>query len=327
MRVIVSGATGFLGGRLSTLLRGFGHDVVGLGRNADKGCDLMTSGARFVTVDLSQPPTESVLKALGSADVFVHAAGLSSAWGSRAAFLRANVSGTRHAIAMARATGVRRFVFLSSPSVTFRFSDQVDLREDTPLPKPVNAYAQSKQIAERDVLAADDLSPIILRPRAIYGPGDAALLPRLIRAADNGPIPFLRGGHALTNLTYVDDVARAIICAMDAPREITGRIYNIAGDEALSLRVIIESAAAKVGIAVRWRPIPWPLALSAARFAEAVARMRRDKPEPIITAYALGILAFTQTLDTSAAQRDIGFRPQIRFAEGLARTFSEGPVR
>ncbi|ENN86857.1 NAD-dependent epimerase/dehydratase family [Rhizobium freirei PRF 81] len=324
MRVIVSGATGFLGNRLCAFLQENGHEVIGLGRNVDKGRHLEARGTRFVSVDVSASPSESMLKKLGHADVFVHAAGLSSAWGSRATFLQANVAGTRHALTMARAAGVRRFVFISSPSVTFRFSDQADLREDTHLPIPVNAYAESKQIAERDVLAASDLSPIILRPRAIYGRGDVALLPRLIRAAEKGPLPFLRGGRASTNLTYVDDVVRGIVCAMDAPQEIAGRTYNIAGDEALPLRLIIESAAARAGIKVRWRAIPWPLALGAARLAEAVALLRPDKPEPVMTAYALGTLAFTQTLDISAAQREIGFKPQIRFEQGLHRTFGGG---
>ncbi|MGO4566963.1 NAD-dependent epimerase/dehydratase family protein [Rhizobium sp. 2YAF20] len=327
MRVIVSGATGFLGGRLCALLREDGHEVVGLGRNAEKGRHLETCGTRFASIDITVSPGASVLRGLGHADVFVHAAGLSAAWGSRAAFLGANVAGTRHALTMARAAGVRRFVFISSPSVAFRYSDQADMCEDTPLPRPVNAYAESKQIAERDVLAAIDLSPIILRPRAIYGRGDVALLPRLIRAAENGPLPLLRGGRASTNVTYVDDVVLGIVCAMEAPREIAGRTYNIAGDEALPLRVIVESAAANAGIAVRWRAIPWPLAVSVARLAEAVALLRPGKPEPVITAYSLGILAFTQTLDISAARRDIGFQPRVRFEQGLVRTFGGGVIR
>lgn len=324
MRVIVSGATGFLGGRLCALLAAGGHEVIGLGRDAAKGNDLKRSGIRFVGVDLAAPPEAAMVKGLGRADVFVHAAGLSSAWGPRGAFLRANVTGTRHALAMARAVGVRRFVFISSPSVGFRFADQAGIREDAPLPKPVNAYAESKQIAEGDVLAATDLSPLILRPRAIYGPGDVALLPRLIRAAGRGPLPLLRGGRAATNLTHIDDVARAITCAMQAPAEIGGRIYNVAGDEALPLRTIIEASAARAGIPVRWKRLPWPLALGAARMAEAVSLLRPGQPEPVITAYALGILAFTQTLDISAARRDLGFQPDIRFDEGLARTFDGG---
>src|SRR4051812_13880012 len=148
MRVVVSGATGFLGGRLCRLLVEVGHEVVGLGRNAEKGRVLEEAGAKFLGSDLTIAPDAAFVTAVGPADGFVHAGGLSSAWGPRADFMRANVNGTRHALALARAAGVRRFVFISSPSVYFRFADQVDLQEDEPLPRPVNAYAESKQLAE-----------------------------------------------------------------------------------------------------------------------------------------------------------------------------------
>ncbi len=322
MRILVTGATGFLGGRLSRMLVEAGHEVVGLGRDADKGRALANDGIRFVRGDLSAPPESTLVKALGGADAFVHAGGLSSAWGRRKDFIDANVKGTRHALAMARSADAERFVFISSPSVSFRFADQVDVREDNPLPTPVNFYAESKQVAERDVLAARGLLPIVLRPRAIYGPGDKALLPRLVRAAGRGALPLLRGGQASTNLTYVDDAAAAIIAALEAPASLSGRIYNIAG-EVQPIRSIVEKASAMAGTKVRWRKMPWPVAFAATRVAENVARVLPGNPEPVVTAYGLGILAFTQTLDTSAARRDLGFDAGISFADGLARTFGE----
>src|SRR6185295_7027804 len=160
----------------------------------------------------------------------------------------------------------------------------------------------------------------VLRPRAIYGHGDAALLPRLIRAARAGPLPLLRGGEARTNLTYVDEVVRAIELALAAPDGLAGRVFNIAG-EAVKLRDVVEQAAAKAGIAVRWRRLPWPLALGAARAIEAVSRLRSGTPEPRVTAYGLGLLAFTHTLDVSAARAALGFEAAISFAEALERTF------
>jgi nucleoside-diphosphate-sugar epimerase len=172
------------------------------------------------------------------------------------------------------------------------------------------------------VLAAVDLSPIVLRPRAIYGPGDNALLPRLVRAASRRALPLLRGGQARTNLTHVDDATAAIMAALDAPASLSGRIYHIAG-EVQPIRSIVEKASAMAGIQVRWRKMPWPAAFAATRVAEAVARMLPGNPEPVVTAYGLGILAFTQTLDTSAARRDLGFGACTSFADGLARTFGE----
>jgi nucleoside-diphosphate-sugar epimerase len=325
MRILVTGATGFLGGRLCRWLAEAGHQVVGLGRNLDKGHELERAGVRFVQCDLSTAPDAALIEGIGAADAVVHAAALSSPWGSRADFMRANLTGTRSALEIARAAGAKRFVFISSPSVLFRFADQLDVSEDEAFPRPVNFYAESKQLAEREVLAAGDLSPIVLRPRAIYGPGDTALLPRLIRAAKAGPLPLLRGGEARTNLTYVDDVVRAIEAALAAPDALAGRVFNIAG-EAVMLRRVVERAAAATGVAVRWRRLPWPLALGAARAIEDIARLRPGAPEPRVTAYGLGLLAFTHTLDVSAARAALGFEAAVSFEDGLARTFARKTV-
>jgi len=321
MRIIVSGATGFVGGQVCGALRAAGHHVVGLGRNMEAGRRLAELDIEFLPVDIAAPLGREVTAKLGPADAFVHAAALSSAWGPRQAFHAANVEGTRRCLALAREIGASRFVFLSSPSVTFRFADQPGVREDEPFPAPVNAYAASKQQAETLVLAAPDLSPIMLRPRAIYGQGDTALLPRLIRAARRGPLPLLRGGQARTNLTHVDDVVAAIAAALAAGPMAAGRVFNIAGPQDLALRDIVERAAQAADVTVRWQAMPWPLALAMARTAEALAWLRPGRPEPAITAFGLGTLAFTHTLDTSAAMATLQFEPSIGFEEGLKRTF------
>src|SRR6185436_6065465 len=144
MRVIVSGATGFVGRRLCGHLQERGHAVVGLGRNPEKGRALESERTRFIACDLAADPASALLDAIGAADAFVHAGALSSPWGARSDFMRANVAGTRNALTMARAAGVRRFVFVSSPAVCFRFADQLDVSEREPLPRPVNFYAESK---------------------------------------------------------------------------------------------------------------------------------------------------------------------------------------
>lgn len=316
MRLVVSGATGFLGGHLCRYLSGQGHEVIGLGRDSEKGAGL---GARFEAVDLS---TSEALNGVSSADAFVHCAALSSNWGRRIDFERANVTGTRNALAIAERMGVKRFVHISSPTVAFRFRDQLNLSEDAPLPGPVNAYAASKQHAERLVRARPEISPIILRPRGIYGPGDSALLPRLLRAAQSGALPLINHGETVTDLTYVDDVVRAIALALTAPDICNGRTYNISGGEPLSIKAIITQAAQAAKIPVSFTGIPRILAMTAARIAEFAANMTPGRPEPLFTAYSVGVMAYSQTLDISAARRDLGYTPHISFADGLRRTFS-----
>lgn len=316
MKIVVSGATGFLGGHLCRYLNGQGHELIGLGRDPEKGANL---GMRFEAIDLG---TSDVLTSVAQADAFVHCAALSSNWGRREDFERANVTCTGNALAIAKRLGVRRFVHISSPTVAFRFRDQINLAEDAPMRSPVNAYAASKQRAEAIVRACMEVCPIILRPRGIYGPGDSALLPRLLRAAQSGTLPLIRHGEAVTDLTYIDDVVQAIDLALMAPSPCNGRTYNISGGEALSIKSIITQAAEAAKIPVSFTGIPTVLAMAAARIAEWLAVLTPGRPEPLFTAYSVGVMAYSQTLDVSAARRDLGYTPQFSFADGLRRTFS-----
>lgn len=320
MRVIVTGATGFLGARLALRLKTEGWEVAGIGRNPERGRWLTENGIGFFPLDLTAPGSRDALRAFGSADLFVHAGGLSSAFGRRRDFLAANVTGTCTALALARRAHVRRFVFISSPSVYARFCDQFDLPETAPLPRPLTPYADSKARAETLVLGNADLSPIVLRPRAMYGLGDTALLPRLLRAAQGGGLPLLRGGNALTNLTHVDDAVEAILAAGGAGPKVGGEIFNIAGDEVLRLTDVVDRVAERAGLEISWRPVPWTLALALARLSEALARLKPGMPEPAVTVHGLTAFAFSQTLDTSKARNLLGFAPKVRFEVGLERT-------
>lgn len=316
--IAITGATGFLGGALARRLLALGQPVIALGRNTEKLAALKALGAQTLCADLSvcAPETPAV-----QADALVHCAALSSAWGTREAFHAANVEGTHNAIVLARRMGARRIVHISTPSLYFRFRDQPFMREDAALPSPVNTYAATKREAEAIVLAAGDLDPVLLRPRGIYGAGDTALLPRLLRAAKAGPLPLIRGGAAKTDLTHVEDVVSAVLAALQATPGLTQRIFNISGGEALPIRKIAEAAAARAGATVRWRSTPANILLTAARTLEFASTLHPGRPEPRITAYSAGLFAYTQTLDITAARNHLGWQPRISFEEGLARTF------
>ncbi|MAK63915.1 MAG: 3-beta hydroxysteroid dehydrogenase [Maricaulis sp.] len=318
MKILVSGATGFLGGHLVRHLARRGDEVIALGRDREKLETLRPFCSGLTACDLARPVEVS----WPGIDAVVHAAALSSPWGRHDAFRRANIDGTRHMIELARASGARRFVLISSPSVYFRFADQYDVAESTPLPKPVNAYAATKRQAELLTLAATDLDPVILRPRGLYGRGDTALLPRLRKAALSGPLPLLRGGRAATDLTHIDDVVSAVLAALSAPTDLPQRVFNISGGEALPVRRIAEAAARRSGITPRWRSLPITPVLAAARLSEMVCRTLPGSPEPRATAYGVGLFAYHQTLDLSAARTWLDWRPQVDFETGLDRTFA-----
>jgi len=262
--VCVTGATGFLGGALARQLLRAGQSVIASGRRIEALKPLEDLGAGLHIADLSQtaaPPD-------ANCETFVHCAALSSPWGRREDFIAANIDGTRNAIALARALKARRFVHISTPSLYFRFADQEHMREDAALPKPINAYAETKAEAEQIVLDASDLDPIILRPRGLYGAGDTALLPRLLKAAAKRPLPLMRGGRAATDLTHIDDVVSAVCAAIDAPASVKHRVFNISGGVALPIQSVVNAASEKAGFTARWRTVPFGIVRTYAQLSE-----------------------------------------------------------
>jgi nucleoside-diphosphate-sugar epimerase len=316
MKIVVTGGTGFLGREIVNRLMIAGHEVVALSRGQTTSRD-QSNAVRFVQCDINN--RESLILAFESCDCVVHSAALSSPWGSRKDFLRQNAEGTASVVSACETTGVRRLVHISSSSVYFSFHDQHSILEDCVLPKPVNAYAESKQKAEIAVSRFKD-EVFILRPRGIYGPGDLHLLPRLLRVMKSRPLPLLRSGEALVDITDVSVVADAVLNMIEAEKTGAGT-YNVSHGEPISIRALVNYISAGLNVPCRWRKLPVAMALSAARLLETMARIDPRNNEPLVTAYSLGLFAYSHSLDISKAQRELNWRPKLSLHDGLQRTF------
>lgn len=314
-RVMVTGASGFLGGHVVRTLASQGVSVVAQGRNASR---LVFDGnVRVCRCALSDVATLSA--AARGCDAIVHSAALSAPWGARQDFIDANVIGTANVIAAARAGGVSRLVHISSPAVIFDGNDQVLVDDSAPVPARLGSdYARTKRAAEALVGAvAGEFQTVILRPKAIYGAGDNALVPRLVRAARRGTLPQIGDGANAVDVTHVDDVVRAIECALLAERGL-GDTFLISGGEHVPLWTMIRALLAGIGVPSPARTISLGTALVAAGVMEAVAAVTRR--EPTLTRYSARILARTQTYDISRARDILGYQPRVTSADGLART-------
>lgn len=322
MDILVTGGTGFLGKHLVRGLLGAGHRVRLMGRGmGDAGVRaLLEAGAVPVKADLRDHA--AVSEACRGAEVVFHVGALSAPWGKREEFFATNLGGTRSVVAGCRLHGVRRIVYVSSPSVVFDGHDHINLGDDAPYPRHfASVYSLTKKLGE-DVVnnSSADLETVILRPKAMFGPGDVALLPRLITAARRGRLPQIGDGRNLVDLTYVDNVAHALMLAIDAPRAV-GKTYTITNDEHPNLWQVIRSTLERLGLSTNLRRVPLPVALAATGAMEAIATMTGR--EPTLTRYSTAILARTQTYDISAAKRDLGYAPVVSFAEGMERTLAE----
>jgi 2-alkyl-3-oxoalkanoate reductase len=314
-QVLVTGASGFLGNHLCRTLASHGIAVRAHGRAVSRLP--VADGITPFPGDLCD--IAGLTAAAAGCDAIVHAAALSAPWGARADFVAANVTGTSNVIAAARATGVRRFVHISSPAVLFDGRDQHDLRDDAPYPERFSSrYAATKRQAELLVRGAmTEMETIILRPKAIYGDGDRALVPRLVRAASARRLPQIGDGTNRVDVTHVDDVVRAIECALHSTRGIGGT-FLITGGEHVPLWSMIRELLAGIGLPYPSRRLSVRAALALAGTLEAIASVTRR--EPLLTRYSALILARTQTCDITRAGEMLGYQPQVRAVDGIART-------
>lgn len=323
-RALVTGATGGLGLALVSALREAGYEVRATGRNVAQAGRLTEMGAEFVRGDLLEMDLATLCRGI---DVVFHAAALSSPWGPRDVFQRINVEATRKLLDAARGGGVGSFVFVSSPSIYAAMKDQVGLTENSPLPaRALNAYAATKREAEEIVLAADapEFRTVSIRPRALIGPDDAVLLPRILALVSRGWFPLFRGGRALVELTDVRDAARALVDTDRLRERVGGMAVNISGGKATEVSDLVRSLGEALGRTISLRPVPMMVATTVAGVSEAVCGILPGRPEPKLTTYGIATLAYSQTFDLARARDLLGYAPKYNAVETARELAARG---
>ena len=314
--VLVTGATGFLGEYLTQRLTKR-YRVLALGRNREKGKRLEEQGAVFCPGDFTR--RESCARYFQGVDYVIHAGALSTVWGEWEDFYRTNVLGTELVAALCRENGVKRLVYLSSPSIYTGKEDQYHIREDqAPEQNNLNYYIKSKLMAEAILRKWEKkgLETVILRPRGLIGIGDTSLVPRILTANAKTGIPLFREGRNLVDLTSVENVALACELSLTAEKA-PGRAFNITNGEPMEFRNILEQFLRAIGEEPRYRRLPFGLVYALAGGLEWLYRTLRHAGEPPLTRYTVCTLGYAQTMDISSAREILGYVPEKTLAESI----------
>lgn len=322
MRLLITGATGFLGSHAARHLaeRPDVEHVVATGRSRKTVHDVDHPKVEYVLGDLAEPATVTALFSAAPTHV-VNCASLSSPWGRAADFERANVATQALLIAAAERAGVERFVYVSSPSIYALAGKRLGVREADPLPRRhANHYARTKVAAEA-LLAESRLAYVTLRPRGIVGAGDTVIMPRLLRAHRAGRLRVVGSGRNVVDLTPVRSVVAAVERALapELPPAALRQAYNVTNGAPVELWPTIDGVLRRLGEPPVEGRLPRWLGLAAAGFAEARARLTPGRPEPALTRYGIRVLADSTTLDIAKARQLLGYVP----AQGLDEALDE----
>jgi nucleoside-diphosphate-sugar epimerase len=345
--VFITGASGFIGGKIAERLLSEGRRVRVLARRPLPGLEKL--GAEVVLGDLA----DSAALRRGCADIgtVFHVAARVGVWGPEKDFVKVNVEGTGAVIAACRATGVPRLVYTSSPSVVYNGGDLGGVNESAPLcthaPSP---YPTSKAAAELLVRQAHsaELATISLRPHLVWGPGDKNVIPRVLALARRSRLKIIGSGRNKVDLTHITNVVDAHLLAERALAFVAGvadpgpfgdlstkktpgsetpatgamhaggKAYFITNGEPVVLWDWINELLRGLGMPEIKKHVSLTTASFTGGLLETLWRVLPLKGEPPMTRFVAKEMATDHWFDISAARRDLGYAPRISMAAGTA---------
>jgi nucleoside-diphosphate-sugar epimerase len=314
VRIAVTGATGFVGGAVIRRLAAHGHEVLALGRS-----EAGPEGFEYASWDLGaggSPPG-----ALATCDAVVHAGAHVAGWGAERRFRAVTVEGTARLVDAL--SPVARLILIGSSSVYApdRRPGRY-LEGDAPVDprRYLGPYPRAKAEQERLVTARRPGS-IVLRPRAVWGPGDRTLLPRLEARVRAGRLVLPAGGRHPMSTTHVESLVDAVEAALARP-EVHGAV-NVADSTPRSPAELLGALFAARQESLQIVGVPGPVADAIAVALEGVYQLARTRREPPVTRYAISALATPMVLDLDRLHHELGVAPDVDLAaraEELSRT-------
>jgi nucleoside-diphosphate-sugar epimerase len=319
MRVLLTGATGFLGRALAKRLAESGHAVAALVRARDAALEAL--GVEAVIGDITS--LESVVAAAAGCDAVVHSAARVATPGRLENDYDVNVAGTDHVLAACEVNRIARLVFTSCAGIAVDGRRVGVIDEARPLPaRAATPYLATKALAERHVLAANgsELATVALRPHLLWGPGEPHFLPELVARAKSGQLRLIGDPGGVIDGCYIDNAVDAHLAALERLEpggEIAGKAYFVTQGEPTSADGFFNALLHAAGFPAETRRA----SAARVRASALVAPLRHAATgrTPLVRADTLALFGRGAVFDLAAARRDLGYAPRVGMSEGLAR--------
>lgn len=321
MKVLVTGAAGFLGGHLVDMLVERGDEVRAMVRPVEEAVRLRElAGVEVVHGDLTD--RESLKRVVQGVQRVYNVAAKTGPWGLEKDYTAANVWGVADLITAAMDAGVQRIVHTSSITVYGHHLHGI-VTEDQPFHAEDNPYSRTKIAGEKliaDLVKERGAPVVIVRPAWIYGPRDTASFGRFVALVESGKGFLIGSGKNIVPVVYVRDVAQGLIRAGDAGDEVIGQAYTLADDHRVTQYEYLNMIASFLDVAPVTRKFPYFAMYTAGRSAELLwqAMGRRKSAPPPVTTYGVTLLGGNQEFSIEKARRELGYKPEYDYIRGLA---------
>jgi nucleoside-diphosphate-sugar epimerase len=313
----VTGGSGFVGRPLIQALVARGIAVTALARSEAAVAAVAGLGAEPCRGGLDD--VTAMTLGMRGCDTVLHVAGHLAEWDPYAVFYDANVVGTRNVVQAAQAAGAATLVAAGASAVVMGGPVPMhDIDEDLPLQRPGwGPYIATKAEAERIVGAADrdGFRTVVVRPPLIWGAG-MPMLDAMVAAVESGRFALPDGGRQRMSTSHVDNVVEGLLLAAERGRG--GQAYFVADGDTSTLKEVMADLRPTRGLPPVGRSAPFALAWRMAALMEGLWRLGRIRLKPPITRQTLRMIGQDFTLNIGKARRELGYRPVVTRAVGLA---------
>jgi nucleoside-diphosphate-sugar epimerase len=320
MKVLVTGAAGFLGGHLIDMLRERSDEVRAMVRPVEDASYVRSlKDVEVVYGDLTDE--ESLKRAVQGVQRVYNVGAKTGPWGLEEVYRAINVQGLANLVNIAMEAGVERIVHTSSITVYGHHLHDL-VTEDHPFYAEDNPYSRTKIAGEKLLanLVKDRGAPVVIaRPGWIYGPRDNASFGKYVARVESGKFFLMGSGKNIVPVVYVRDVAQGLIKAGDAGNEVIGRAYTLAGEPRVTQAEFLNAIADALGVPhLQWQ-VPFSALYLAGRTAELVwqAAGRRNAAPPPFTTYGVTLQGGEQAFSIERAKRELGYAPEYDVERGV----------